>query len=134
IQAGAMAKGGEIFVLDMGEPVRILDLAKNLIKFSGFEPDVDIKIEFSGLRPGEKLYEELLMSEEGLLDTEHKKIFIGRPIDVDREKITKYLKLLREITNNEEVEKIDGIMRELVPTYIKPEDANIKEIATTREK
>ena len=80
IQAGAMAKGGEIFVLDMGEPVKILDLAKDLIKLSGFEPGVDIKIEYIGLRPGEKLYEELLMAEEGLKETKHEKIFIGKPV------------------------------------------------------
>ncbi len=86
IQAGAMTKGGEIFVLDMGEPVKIVDLAKNLIKLSGFEPDVDICIEFTGLRPGEKLYEELLMSEEGLTDTSHEKIFIGKPISINVEK------------------------------------------------
>lgn len=129
-----MVKGGEIFVFDMGEFVRILDLVKNLIKFSGFELDVDIKIEFFGFRLGEKLYEELFMLEEGLLDIEYKKIFIGRLIDVDREKIIKYLKFLREIINNEEVEKIDGIMRELVLIYIKLEDVNIKEIVIIREK
>ena len=75
IEAGFMAKGGEIFILDMGQPVKIVDLANNLIKLSGFEPGVDMKIEFTGLRPGEKLYEELLMSEEGLTSTENKKIF-----------------------------------------------------------
>lgn len=79
IQAGAMAAGGEIFVLDMGEPVKILDLAEKLIRLSGFEPYEDIKIEITGLRPGEKLYEELLMSEEGLRDTAHHKIFVGQP-------------------------------------------------------
>lgn len=126
IQAGAMAKGGEIFVLDMGEPVRILDLAKNLIKFSGFEVGVDIQIEFSGLRPGEKLYEELLLSEEGLLDTEHEKIFIGRPIDVNREKITECLNLLKEVIDDEDIDKIQVIMRKLVKTYINPEEANRK--------
>ena len=77
LQAGAYAKGGEIFILDMGEPVRIADMAKNLIKLSGYEPDVDIKIEYTGLRPGEKLYEELLMEEEGLQDTPNHMIHIG---------------------------------------------------------
>ena len=79
LQAGVYAKGGEIFVLDMGEPVKIYDLAENLIKLSGFEPNKDIKIEVTGLRPGEKLYEELLMDEEGLKNTAHEKIFIGKP-------------------------------------------------------
>lgn len=79
LQAGAYAKGGEIFVLDMGEPVKIYDLAKKLIKLSGFTSNKEIKIEITGLRPGEKLYEELLMDEEGLKGTAHKKIFIGKP-------------------------------------------------------
>ncbi len=89
LQAGAYAKNGEIFVLNMGEPVKIVDLARNLIKLSGYEPDVDIKIEFTGLRPGEKLYEELLMDEEGMQTTENKRIFIGRQIDVDEETFEK---------------------------------------------
>ncbi|CEP49077.1 polysaccharide biosynthesis protein [[Clostridium] sordellii] len=127
IQAGAMAKGGEIFVLDMGDPVKIVDLAYNLITLSGFEPNVDIKIEFTGLRPGEKLYEELLMSEEGLTNTEHKKIFIGKPIKFDIEKNKNLLRELKEIVVNEDVELIDSKMRELVSTYIKPEKANKKE-------
>lgn len=124
IQAGAMTKGGEIFVLDMGEPVKIVDLAKNLIKLSGFEPDVDIFIEFTGLRPGEKLYEELLMSEEGLTDTSHEKIFIGKPISINVEKCKMNLEFLKAIVDKERVELIDIIMRELVPTYITPEEAN----------
>ena len=124
IQAGGMAKGGEIFVLDMGEPVKILDLAKNLIRLSGFEPDVDIKIVFTGLRPGEKLYEELLMSEEGLLDTKHKKIFIGRPIDFDKNDLQKYLIELRNIVLEEDDELMEQAMKKLVPTFISPEVAN----------
>lgn len=127
IQAGAMAKGGEIFILDMGEPVKIVDLANNLIKLSGFEPNVDIKIEFIGLRPGEKLYEELLMNEEGLTSTENKKIFIGKPVKFSAEKVEKHLEVLRNIVDNEEVEMIDGVMRRLVTTYIRPEDTNGKE-------
>ena len=128
IQAGAMAKGGEIFILDMGEPVKIVDLANNLIKLSGFEPGEDIKIEFTGLRPGEKLYEELLMSEEGLTSTENKKIFIGKPVKFSTEKVKKHLEVLRNIVDNEEVELIDSVMREFVTTYIRPEDANKKEV------
>lgn len=126
IQAGAMAKGGEIFVLDMGDPVKIVDLADNLIRLSGFEPNIDIQIKFTGLRPGEKLYEELLMSEEGLKNTEHKKIFIGKPIDFDSKKCEKYLEDLKIIVDNEEVELIDTAMRRLVTTYIRPEEANKK--------
>ncbi|MBN9647131.1 polysaccharide biosynthesis protein [Terrisporobacter glycolicus] len=128
IQAGAMANGGEIFILDMGEPVKILDLAKNLIKLSGFEPGEDISIEFTGLRPGEKLYEELLMSEEGITSTENKKIFIGKPIDINTESIIKSLDVLKKIIEKEDIELIDSIMRQLVDTYIRPEDANKKEV------
>ena len=126
IQAGAMAKGGEIFVLDMGEPVKILELAKNLIKFSGLEPGVDVKIEFSGLRPGEKLYEELLMSEEGLLETKHDKIFIGKPIAINVDEIKECLYKLKIAAQEEDVDCIESIMRKLVKTYISPEEANSK--------
>ena len=83
LQAGAYAMGGEIFVLNMGKPVRILDMAENLIRLSGYEPYRDIDIQFTGLRPGEKLYEELLMDEEGLQRTGNERIFIGKPIDMD---------------------------------------------------
>ena len=86
-QAGAYAKGGEIFVLDMGEPVKIYDLAVSLIKLTGLEPEIDIPIKITGLRPGEKLYEELLMSEEGLTNTEHNKIFIGKPSNITNEEV-----------------------------------------------
>lgn len=130
IQAGAMAKGGEIFVLNMGESVKIVDLAKNLISLSGFEPDVDIKIEFSGLRPGEKLYEELLMDEEGLKQTNHNKIFIGKPIDINIEKLEKDLKLLKLAVNNEEAEAIEYIMKSLVPTFVREGERNNEAAAT----
>ena len=104
LQAMSYAKGGEIFVLDMGEPVKIYDLAVSLIKLSGLEPNVDIPIEITGLRPGEKLYEELLMSEEGLQTTAHNKIFIGKPSDITYEQMLKKLGKLEEIIQNEKVQ------------------------------
>jgi FlaA1/EpsC-like NDP-sugar epimerase len=116
LQAGAFARGGEIFVLDMGEPVRILDLAENLIRLSGYKPYDDIDIEFTGLRPGEKLYEELLMDEEGMQDTENKLIHIGCPIEIDEEKFMRQLEELREISQKEPLE-IRKLVKEIVPTY-----------------
>lgn len=116
LQAGAYAKGGEIFVLDMGEPVKILDLAKNLIRLSGYKVDEDIKIEFTGLRPGEKLYEELLMDEEGLQDTANKMIHIGKPIEIDEMKFFAQLKNLKEESRNECAD-IRPLIQEMVPTY-----------------
>ena len=95
LQAGYYAKGGEIFVLDMGAPVKIDDLARNLIRLSGYEPDVDIKIEYTGLRPGEKLYEELLMGEEGLQKTDNELIYIGKPIDIDENSFYTKLEALK---------------------------------------
>ncbi|MTI70049.1 MAG: polysaccharide biosynthesis protein [Firmicutes bacterium] len=119
IQAGAMAKGGEIFVLDMGEPVKIIDLARDLISFSGFEPNVDIPIEIVGLRPGEKLYEELLLDEEGIKSTKHKKIFIGEPIFSDYKVLLKSMDKFRDIINNEDEDKLRSYIKEIVPTYEK---------------
>ena len=116
LQAGAYAKGGEIFVLDMGEPVKILDLAKNLIRLSGYEPDGDIRIEFTGLRPGEKLYEELLMDEEGLQDTPNKLIHVGKPIEFDAERFEKQLEELYEAAN-QDTEEIRQAVKAIVPTY-----------------
>ena len=116
LQAGAYAKGGEIFVLDMGEPVKILDLAKNLIRLSGYKVDEDIKIEFTGLRPGEKLYEELLMDEEGLQDTANKMIHIGKPIELDEMKFFAMLKEMKEESKNESAD-IRHLVKEIVPTY-----------------
>ncbi len=116
LQAGAYAKGGEIFVLDMGKPVKILDLAENLIRLSGYKPYVDIPIEFTGLRPGEKLYEELLMGEEGMQDTPNKLIHIGRPIEFDAGKLEKDLARLYEVAN-QDTEKVKALVKEMVPTY-----------------
>ncbi|MBE6776580.1 MAG: polysaccharide biosynthesis protein [Ruminococcaceae bacterium] len=116
LQAGANAKGGEIFVLDMGQPVKILTLAENLIRLSGFEPYKDIPIEFTGLRPGEKLYEELLMSEEGLTATENELIHIGRPIDIDKEVLNATLTQMREVMYDENAD-IRGLVKKIVPTY-----------------
>lgn len=118
LQAGAYAKGGEIFVLDMGEPVKIVDMARNLIKLSGYEPDVDIMIKFVGLRPGEKLYEELLMDEEGMKSTENKRIFIGQPINIDYETFQKELdQLINEAKTDEDSDAIKHRLKQLVPTY-----------------
>ena len=121
LQAGAMAKGGEIFVLDMGQPVKIADLAKDLIRLSGFEPDVDIEIKYTGLRPGEKLYEELLMAEEGLTATKHEKIFIGKPMDIDMDELKNELEKLRFIATGSN-ESIIEFVKELVPTYKSAEE------------
>jgi FlaA1/EpsC-like NDP-sugar epimerase len=116
LQAGAYAKGGEIFVLDMGEPVKIYDLAYNLIKLSGLEPGVDIEIVCTGLRPGEKLYEERLMEEEGLEKTENELISIGKPLDIDEEFLwSKLDELYREAYN--ETGNMKTLVSELVPTY-----------------
>ena len=116
LQAGFYAKGGEIFVLDMGEPVKIDTMARNMIRLSGFEPDVDIKVEYTGLRPGEKLYEELLMKEEGMQETENKLIHIGKPIEMDDEKFKEQLARL-EKASKAEVSNMKDIVAEIVPTY-----------------
>ncbi len=116
LQAGAFAKGGEIFVLDMGEPVKILDLAENLIKLSGYKVGEDIKIEFTGLRPGEKLYEEMLMDEEGLQDTANRMIHIGKPIEMDEMRFFSQLEKLNAAAK-EESPDIREIVKEIVETY-----------------
>lgn len=116
LQAGAYARGGEIFVLEMGAPVRIDDMARNLIRLSGYTPDVDIKIEYTGLRPGEKLYEELLMAEEGMKETANKLIHIGEPIEMDEETFFDKLAELKEACYNDD-ERIKEKVQKLVPTY-----------------
>ncbi len=117
LKSGCEAKGGEIFVLDMGEPVKIADLARNMIKLSGLEPDIDIKIEYVGLRPGEKLYEEKLMAEEGLMKTEKELIYVAKPLEIDEKK---YLHEIRNIMtiayDNKEKETIEAMM-DMVPTF-----------------
>ena len=124
LQAGAYAKGGEIFVLDMGKPVRILDLAENLIKLSGYRVGADIEITFTGLRPGEKLYEEMLMDEEGLKETENELIHIGRPLDFDEEQFFRQLERLEHLVTEGDAteEEIREMMKEIVPTYHRPEE------------
>ena len=119
VQAGAMAKGGEIFVLDMGEPVKIVNLAEDLIRLSGFEPYSEIDIKFTGLRPGEKLFEELLLDEEGIENTGHEKIFIGRPIFTDYDQLLNKLKRLDELIKGGENEDIFTYVEEIVPTYVR---------------
>ena len=116
LQAGTYARGGEIFVLDMGDPVKIDTLARNLIKLSGYKPDVDIKIEYTGLRPGEKLYEEKLMAEEGLQTTPNRLIHIAKPIPFDVEAFMKQVEILAEAsyTNSQNIKQL---VSEIVPTY-----------------
>lgn len=123
LAAGSMAKGGEIFILDMGEPVKIVDLAKQLIKLSGLIPDKDIEIKYTGLRPGEKLYEELLLNEEGLKKTTNDKIFIGNPIQINIDEFFAQLESLKKIAYNNESDRIKEIMGDIVPTYHRTDNA-----------
>ena len=116
LQASYYAKGGEIFILDMGEPVKIDDMARNLIRLSGYTPDKDIKIEYTGLRQGEKLYEELLMDEEGMEDTENELIHIGKPIEMDDDWFKLKLRQLDEAAYRE-TDSMKQIVAEIVPTY-----------------
>nr|MCR5357861.1 polysaccharide biosynthesis protein [Lachnospiraceae bacterium] len=116
LQAGVYAHGGEIFVLDMGEPVKIDTLARNLIKLSGYKPDVDIKIIYTGLRPGEKLYEEKLMAEEGMQTTPNKMIHIGKPIEFDPVIFISELQELMAVCY-ENNDSIADYVKKVVPTY-----------------
>ncbi len=117
LTAGGIAKGGEIFILDMGDPVKIKDLAENLIRLSGYTPGEDIKIEYTGLRPGEKLYEELLMDEEGIQKTKSRKIYIGKPILLDENRLTQDLEELKSICNKGSKEEIIQMLLKIVPTF-----------------
>ena len=135
LQAAAYARGGEIFVLDMGKPVRIYDLAKKLISLYGYKPNIDIKIEFCGLREGEKLYEELLMNEEGLLNTSNDRIFVGQPIDISQEELEDKLNKLKNAIDKDE-DTIKFIISQVIPTYQykgkmkKNENSTEKEVAS----
>lgn len=126
VQAGAFAKGGEIFVLDMGKPVKIYDLAVDLIKLSGLIPDKDIKIEVVGLRPGEKLYEELLMAENKLSETMHEKIFIERPSKIKYKLLKERILYLESVSKTEDKDRVKYELKKIVPTYTR-----LDEVATT---
>jgi FlaA1/EpsC-like NDP-sugar epimerase len=126
LQAGSMANGGEIFVLDMGEPVKIIDLASDLIRLSGFKPNEEIQILITGLRPGEKLYEELLMNEEGLKDTYHEKIFIGKPLDIKYDDIKREVEILNSTADLGMSQLLIEELRRFVPSYKPNEEVNGK--------
>jgi FlaA1/EpsC-like NDP-sugar epimerase len=128
MQAGAMAKKGDLFVLDMGKPVKIIDLAKNMIRLSGFEPYKDIDIVEIGLRPGEKLYEELLIKPDKLKKTDNNMIFVERDVPLTREAVDEKLDKLRAVLelakHKTAAPEISEVMKEVVPTYFAPEDVN----------
>ena len=132
LEAGATAKGGEIFVLDMGEPVRIDDLARNLIRLSGYTVGEDIEIEYTGLRPGEKLFEELLMNEEGLQQTANKMIYVGKPIEFDEDEFLQRLEKLYTYAYDE-TSQMKALVAKIVPTYhIREEDKKRDALKTKR--
>ncbi|MGB7604962.1 MAG: nucleoside-diphosphate sugar epimerase/dehydratase [Lutisporaceae bacterium] len=132
IQAGAIAEGGEIFILDMGKSIKIDDLARDLIRLSGYAPDFEIKIEYSGLRPGEKLFEELLMDEEGKKATEHKNIFIGKPIEINYDELLKQIRGLEFVLTDSN--KLRSAISNIVTTYNYETNDVIDEIAVTNTK
>lgn len=117
LQAGAMGKGGEIFILEMGKPVKIDNMARDLIKFSGFEPDVDIKIEYTGLRPGEKLYEELMTDQENVISTEHRKIMVLNSREIDMSSLNGKLERLKDESKKRSHDTIRTLLKEIVPEY-----------------
>ena len=118
LEAGSLAHGGEIFVLDMGEPVKITTLAENLIRLYGYQPYTEMPIKFTGLRPGEKLFEELLMSEEGLSETSNKKIFIGKQIDINGDEFMADLEKIRVAAANNDKENVTSLLHKIVPTFV----------------
>jgi len=124
LQSGGFAQGGEIFVLDMGDPVKIYDLAEDLIRLSGLEPDEDIEIKITGLRPGEKLYEELLMSEEGMKETEHSKIFIGKPLSTDYKMLMNMMDNMLSVIDEKDNDSLRSQIKVMVPTYRPNDDIN----------
>ena len=132
LQAGTFAHGGEIFVLDMGKQVKILTLAENLITLMGYKPYKDIDIVFTGLRPGEKLYEELLMNEEGLQKTSNEKIFIGHQVKIDIEKFSKELEKMRKICMTNDKQAVVDQLKVLVPTF-HHDEAYLKKIQAKAE-
>ncbi len=123
IQAGAMGQGGEVFVLDMGKPVKIVDLARDMIKLSGFEPEADIKIEFTGLRPGEKLYEELLTAEEGVGATKHAQIFMVKGKHARMKELPKLLPLLQRTAVSGEPDAVVESIKKILPSFRDDENA-----------
>ena len=130
LQAGSMAKDSEIFVLDMGSPVSILELAENLVRLSGYTPYVDMPIVETGLRPGEKLYEELLMRNENLVATANHKIFIERQREpITPEMLQEKLRALEDVLSTDSSEQLVATMKRLVPTYKSPEEVNRAEMA-----
>lgn len=137
LQAMSYAEGGEIFVLDMGEPVKIYDMAEKLIKLMGYEPNVDMPIKITGLRPGEKLYEEILMNEEGLEATKHEKIHIAEPLDIDMNILEEKLDCLRNLlknNNNEDKDEIKNVMKKIVPTYRENTEVNKERLEEIKNK
>ena len=126
MEAAAIANGGEIFVLDMGKPVRIVTLAENLIRMYGKVPYVDVDIQFTGLRPGEKIKEELLMNEEGLKKTSNKLIFIGKQIEIDESDFAEKLRILRDSAKENDEKIAVQALHDMVPTFITPEEFNNK--------
>ena len=137
LQAMSYAEGGEIFVLDMGEPVKIYDMAEKLIKLMGYEPNVDMPIKVTGLRPGEKLYEEILMNEEGLEATKHEKIHIAEPLDINMNILEEKLDCLRDLlqnNGNEDKQEIKQVMKKIVPTYRENTEVNKERLEEIKNK